>query len=113
MNTPSTADKQPHLWIKDIKEDSRVRGFYLVKVKRVGTTKKGDSFLSITLGDRTGDVEAKVWEKAEIGGGVEASVRQGGSNSAFPYRSDQERNIGTENRVNRQFAPLEAMEVEG
>jgi 3'-5' exoribonuclease len=54
-----------HLWISEIKEDDQVRGQYLVKLKRMGSTKKGDPFLSITLSDRTGDLEARVWERAE------------------------------------------------
>ena len=58
-------DSAPHVWVSDIKEDDQVRGRYLVKMKRIGATKKGDSFLSLTLADRTGDLEAKVWERAE------------------------------------------------
>lgn len=54
-----------HIWISDIRENDQVRGRYLVKAKRMGSTKKGDSFLSLTLADRTGDLEAKVWEGAE------------------------------------------------
>ena len=62
---PPGADHQSHLWIKDIREDTPVRGLYLVKMKRTGTTKKGDPFLSVTLADRTGEVDARVWERAE------------------------------------------------
>jgi 3'-5' exoribonuclease len=58
-------DSSPHIWVGDIKEDDQVRGQYLVKVKRMGSTKKGDAFLTLTLSDRTGDLEAKVWERAE------------------------------------------------
>jgi 3'-5' exoribonuclease len=58
-------DSAPHIWISDIKEDDQVRGQYLVKVKRMGATRKGGSFLSLTLADRSGDLEAKVWERAE------------------------------------------------
>ena len=58
-------DKKSHLWIKDLKEEESVQGLYMVKVKRVGTTQKGTPFLSLTLGDRTGEVEAKVWERAD------------------------------------------------
>jgi 3'-5' exoribonuclease len=65
MATKPEEVKKTHLWIKDMKEEDRVHGLYLVKVKRVGTTKKGTSFLSLTLGDRTGEVEAKVWERAD------------------------------------------------
>jgi 3'-5' exoribonuclease len=62
---PLIEDHQSHLWLKDIKEDDHVSGLYLAKAKRVGLTKKGDPFLSITLADRTGEVETRVWEKAE------------------------------------------------
>lgn len=55
----------PHLWVKDIKVDDHVRGHYLAKEKRVGLTKKGDPFLRIALTDRTGEIEARMWERAE------------------------------------------------
>lgn len=60
-----TEEHQSHLWLKDIKEDDHVSGLYLAKAKRVGLTKRGDPFLSITLADRTGEVETRVWERAE------------------------------------------------
>jgi len=62
INNP---DKKPHLWIKDITEKDTVRGHYLVKEKRLAKTRNGKPFISITLSDRTGEVGAKVWEKAE------------------------------------------------
>ena len=57
-------DNMSHKWVKDIKEDDRVHSCYLVKVKSMGQTKNGDPFIIITLSDRTGDVEARVWENA-------------------------------------------------
>ena len=57
--------RPPHLWIKEIQEDERVSGCYLVKEKRVLKTRNGKSFLSLTLADRTGEIPAKVWERAE------------------------------------------------
>jgi len=54
-----------HLWIKDIKEDSKIEGNYLVKNKSIGQTRQGNSFLTITLGDKTGTIEAKVWDRVE------------------------------------------------
>jgi len=50
--------------VKDIKDNDQVRGQYLVKSKRMGSTKKGDPFLSLTLADRSGEIEARVWERA-------------------------------------------------
>lgn len=61
----SVSDKTSHLWIKDLKENDQISDRYLVKIKRQGLTKKGAPFLSLTLADRTGDIEARVWEKVE------------------------------------------------
>lgn len=58
-------EERPHLWIKDITERDTVRGHYFVKEKRLAKTRNGKPFISITLTDRTGDVGAKVWERAE------------------------------------------------
>ena len=61
----SPTEKGNHLWIKDITEKDRIRGSYLVREKRVGTTRNGKPFISMTLADRTGHVEAKVWNRAQ------------------------------------------------
>ena len=58
-------EKSSHLWVKDITENDTVRSHYLAKEKRLGKTRNGKPFISITLADKTGDVEAKVWEDAE------------------------------------------------
>ena len=55
----------PHLWINEIQEDERVSGCYLVKEKAVLKTRNGKSFLNLTLADKTGDIPAKVWDRAE------------------------------------------------
>ena len=57
--------KGRHLWIKDITNEDRVRGSYLVRQKTLGTTRKGDPFISLTLADRTGEVDGKIWNDAE------------------------------------------------
>ena len=57
-------DSTSHVWVKEIKDNDQIRGQYLVKSKRMGSTKKGDPFLSLTLADRSGEIEARVWEKA-------------------------------------------------
>jgi len=53
------------LWIKDMAEGVPVRGRYVVREKRLSNTKRGDPFLTLTLADRTGEVEAKVWDRVE------------------------------------------------
>ncbi|MFH1351928.1 MAG: HD domain-containing protein [Pseudomonadota bacterium] len=65
MEKSTLKPEKTHLWIRDIKKDDQVCGPYLAKVKRLSLTKKGDPYLSITLSDCTGDMEARVWEKAE------------------------------------------------
>jgi 3'-5' exoribonuclease len=65
MEASRSEKGKSHLWIKDIKERDRVQDCYLVKMKNVGTTRKGDPFLTIILADRTGEIEAKVWERAK------------------------------------------------
>ena len=62
MNTDA---HRQHFWIKDIREEDSVRGCYLAKEKKVGTTRRREPFISLTLADRTGEIEAKVWERAE------------------------------------------------
>jgi 3'-5' exoribonuclease len=57
--------KDTHLWIKDITSEDKIRGSYLVRRKTLGTTQKGDSFLSLILADRTGEVDGKIWNDAE------------------------------------------------
>ncbi len=55
-----------HIWIKDIKENAKVEGDYLVKSKAVAQTRQGNPFLTLSLGDRTGTVEARVWDRVEF-----------------------------------------------
>ena len=62
---PEASGINNHLWVQDIKEDDSVNDRYLVKVKKMGQTKNGAPFLSLTLSDRTGDIETRVWERAD------------------------------------------------
>ena len=79
-----TQDTGSHLWVKDITEKSDIQATYLVKEKSVGTTRRGEPFLSLVLADRTGEIAAKVWEGAEAlsslfseGNIIEVSARAG------------------------------------
>jgi len=65
MEKTPMSDHTSHTWIKDIREGDSVQGLYAVRDKRLGKTRRGDAFLTVSLADRTGDVEAKVWEQAE------------------------------------------------
>lgn len=65
MNTTEQSREQNHLWIKDIKDNGPVQGTYLVKTKSTGQTRQGKPFLTLTLADKTGRVEARVWDNVE------------------------------------------------
>jgi 3'-5' exoribonuclease len=54
-----------HIWIKDIQENDRVEGKYLVKGKTIGKTRQGNPFLTLLLGDKTGTIEGKIWDRVE------------------------------------------------
>ena len=60
----NTDMKAHHVWIRELPEKDQVEGLYLVKKKEKGVTRKGDPFFTIKLADRTGEIEAKIWENA-------------------------------------------------
>jgi 3'-5' exoribonuclease len=65
MKKTEPSEAGAHCWLKDLEENEQVRGCYLVKEKRLGTTRRGEPFLSLVLTDRSGEIEAKVWDNAE------------------------------------------------
>lgn len=74
-------------WIKDVREGERVRGRYLVKGKKAGITRAGKPYLSLVLADRSGELEAKLWEGVER---ISPLLREGDiaevSGMAQPYQ---------------------------
>ena len=49
-------------FIKELKEGDRVFDIYLCKHKQAAVTKNGKAYENVTLQDKTGTVDAKVWE---------------------------------------------------
>lgn len=49
-------------YIKDLKEGDRIFDIYLCKHKQAAVTKNGKPYESIILQDKTGTIDAKVWE---------------------------------------------------
>lgn len=49
-------------YIKDLKEGDRVFDIYLCKHKQAAVTKNGKPYENIILQDKTGTIDAKVWE---------------------------------------------------
>ncbi len=51
--------------ISDLREGEKVTGTYLLRNKTLATTRAGKPFLTLKLGDRSGEMDGKVWEEAE------------------------------------------------
>jgi len=53
------------IWVKDVKEGERVKSVFFVARKAVPTAKSGKTYLSVTLHDKTGELEARAFERIE------------------------------------------------
>jgi len=51
--------------ISSFKHDSDIQGFYLVTEKSIRKTRAGDTYLDMTLSDKTGKISAKMWQGFE------------------------------------------------
>ena len=52
------------LYAADVRENQSVDCFFLVASKNQGVTKGGNSYLTLKLLDRSGEIEGRVWERA-------------------------------------------------
>ncbi|HTP50344.1 MAG TPA: HD domain-containing protein [Anaeromyxobacteraceae bacterium] len=52
-------------WAKDVKDGERVKSLFVVARKAVPTAKSGKAYLSVTLVDRTGELEARSFDRVE------------------------------------------------
>ena len=54
-----------HTFIKDIRENDQVDGVFWVKEKAMPVSRSGAPYLRLRLADRTGEIEARVWDGVE------------------------------------------------
>ena len=54
-------------YLKDYREGDRVQGVYLCKHKQAAVTKNGKNYLNVILQDRSGTMDAKVWDPNSMG----------------------------------------------
>ena len=52
-------------FVKDLAADQSITGFFLVHEKEIRNTNTGKPYLRMELGDRSGTVEARMWEQFE------------------------------------------------
>ncbi|MBI4526564.1 MAG: HD domain-containing protein [Deltaproteobacteria bacterium] len=112
------------LFVAHIRENQLVDSTFLVSVKNYGVTKGGNGYLILKLVDRSGEIEARIWERAEaLGKGFEKNdfVRVRGQ--ATPYQGKvqirvtditrvDDRSIAVEDFLPRSEFNAEAMEEE-
>jgi 3'-5' exoribonuclease len=53
------------IWIREIAPNRRVAGVFLVKEKKALKGKTGKAYWLLKLTDRTGEVEARIWDRVE------------------------------------------------
>ena len=51
-------------YINEIKENDNVDSLFLVREKSSGVTKAGNAYLKLKLGDRSGEMEGRIWTSA-------------------------------------------------
>jgi len=52
-------------WVGELRENQPVGEVFLVLAKNLRYTRSGSAFLALELGDKTGRIQARVWENAE------------------------------------------------
>jgi 3'-5' exoribonuclease len=52
------------IFVSDIREGQQVQDLFLVSRKTLAETKNGKPYLALTLMDRSGEIEARIWEDA-------------------------------------------------
>jgi 3'-5' exoribonuclease len=57
-------------FVADLKPDTVITSFFLVSEKELRSTRQGKPYLRIEMADRTGNVEAILWENAEMVAGT-------------------------------------------
>jgi 3'-5' exoribonuclease len=62
--TPGTGEKS-RILVSELKEKDQLQQLFLVKEKNLNLGKNGRPYLSLSLGDRSGSLDAKMWDQAE------------------------------------------------
>lgn len=52
------------MFVEEIDQERPVEGVFYIAAKKLANTRDGKPYLSLTLADRTGQIEAKIWDDA-------------------------------------------------
>src|ERR1700752_4904274 len=53
-------------YVTDLLSEQNITSFFLVHEKELRNTREGRSYLRLELGDRSGTIEARMWEQFEV-----------------------------------------------
>lgn len=56
--------KEKGILVRDIKPNSAVKGIFLVREKNLALTRNGAPYLALSLSDKTGSIEGRIWDKS-------------------------------------------------
>ncbi len=91
---------EKRIFIADLQEGQQVEEVFLVARKNLAETKAGKPYLALTLMDRSGEIEARLWDNAasfDPHAAVGAYVRVKGQ--ARPYRDQLQLTLGSLQQV--------------
>jgi 3'-5' exoribonuclease len=112
------------LFVADIRENQPVDCVFLVTAKKHGVTKGGNGYLTVRLLDRSGEIEGRIWERAEeLGKGFDKNdfVRVRGQATLYQGRIQvrvqdvikmEEKEVASEDFLPKSKNDPEAMAVE-
>src|SRR5580692_484995 len=67
MNSPNALKSMKSPAIRELKPDEIANAVFLVQSKEIRQKRTGEPYLSLSLSDRTGEIEARMWDNvAEI-----------------------------------------------
>ena len=83
--THSSSQTAKQVFIRDLKENQQINDIFLVSRFNLAETKAGKPYLALGLMDKSGEIEARLWDRAE----QLASLAQEGSFVAVQATVDQ------------------------
>lgn len=67
QSEPTSSEKEVPMrrWAKDLREKESIEACFLVKEKNVSMGKNGRPFIAVLLGDKTGNVDTRIWDRVD------------------------------------------------
>lgn len=109
-----------HPFVSEIREHDRVQGVFVAVRKSLLQARNGTSYLALTLADRTGEMEARIWDEAEKvdqtferGSYVQVEGLGSAYNGRIQLKVDKVRPVPRESLNPRDFLPATRFDIDG